>query len=75
AWVFLFLVLQLIFGAVESTYLGEWLGIMVLARLSLGKLAGARERRAEQDSDLRRILGPTFTLDLDAGRDSVSSRS
>lgn len=74
AWAFMFLVLQLIFGAVEATYLGEWLGAMVLARLSLGKLSANRARAAEQDSDLRRVLAPTFAIDLDASRDDAASR-
>lgn len=66
AWVFTFIVLMLVFGLVESTYIGDWLGMLVIGRLSLAKLSRSRRVLTEEDTLLSEAIRPTLSIDLDA---------
>ena len=66
AWTFVFVLLQLVFGSFESTYITDWLGLMVIGRLACAKLTNARRDALQEEQALVEALRPTLGIDLDA---------
>ena len=63
---FVFVLLQLVFGSFESTYIADWLGLMIMGRLACAKLTNARRAELEEEQALVEVLRPTLGIDLDA---------